>query len=76
MEVKKELQQYIDGLFLDVPKSRASYELQEELLANAVARYEDEVAKGATSEEAFGTVTRNRGKVDERMGESPEEARE
>lgn len=65
MGIRKRLQQHIDGLFAEVPRSRASYELQEELLANLVARYDDLVAQGKGEEEAYQSVVAGIGNIEE-----------
>ena len=76
MDEKERLQQHIDGLFENAPRSRAAYELRDELLTNSIERYEDLLKSGLGEEPAFQSVIDNIGDVDELIGALPDENRE
>lgn len=61
----EELKSYIDELFKDAPKTRAAYELKEELLANSSDRYFDLVEDGIPEKEAFDIVINSIGDIDQ-----------
>ncbi len=73
MDVKQTLQAHIDGLFADAPKSRAAYELREELLANSLERYEDLTRGGMEENAAIQLVMQNIGDVDELLAALPKD---
>lgn len=76
MNAKEKIREHLDGLFEDVPKSRASWELQEELLANSMERYEDLVKGGMDEEAALNQVMGSIGNVDELIAALPSEDHE
>lgn len=61
----EELKKYIDELFKDAPKTRAAYELKEELLANSSDRYFDLVEDGIAENEALDIVIHSIGDIDQ-----------
>ncbi|MGL5434072.1 MAG: permease prefix domain 1-containing protein [Lachnospiraceae bacterium] len=52
----EELKKYIDELFETAPKTRAAYELKEELMANSTERYFDLVEEKVPEKEALDIV--------------------
>lgn len=66
-----ELRKYIDNLFVDAPKTRASYELKEELMANSMERYFDLVEDKVAEKDAFDIVIHSIGDVEQLF--APEE---
>lgn len=60
-----ELRKYLDELFMEAPKTRAAYELKEELLANSSERYFDLVESGMPEKEAFDIVVNSIGDIDQ-----------
>ncbi|MFV0394063.1 MAG: permease prefix domain 1-containing protein [Coprobacillaceae bacterium] len=60
-----ELRKYLDKLFEDAPKTRASYELKEELLANSTEKYSDLVESGIPEGEALHIVMDSIGDIEQ-----------
>lgn len=58
-----ELQLHLDNTFKKVPKTRASIELKEELLANATDRYNDLISEGYKEQDAIDIVIHSIGDV-------------
>ncbi len=71
MDEKKILREHLDGLFAAAPRSRAAYELQEELMANSLERYGDLVKGGMGEEAAIQAVIGSIGNVDELLAGLP-----
>ena len=70
---------HIEKLFENAPKTRKAIELKEELLANSEERYQDLVADGATTDDAFKHVISSIGNVSELflgLEEVPSQSRE
>lgn len=65
MDAKMRLQSYLDYLFEGAPRTRAAFDLREELLANSLDKYNDLLAQGETEEGAFQNVTGSMGNVQE-----------
>lgn len=63
--MNEELRKYLNELFADAPKTRAAYDLKEELLANSNERYLDLVQNGVSDKEAFDIVINSIGDVDQ-----------
>ncbi len=61
----EELKKYIDEVFEAAPKTRAAYELKEELLANSTERYFDLVEDKVPEKEAFDIVINSIGDFDQ-----------
>ncbi len=72
MDAREKLQQHIETLFRDVPHSRAAYELQDELLANSIERYNDLIKGGLAEEAAYQSVIESIGDVDELIAALPQ----
>lgn len=71
MDEKERLKDHIEMLFINVPRSRAAYELQEELLANSIERYDDLTRGGMGAQEALQSVINSIGDVDELISALP-----
>lgn len=67
--MKEELKKYLDELFEKAPKTRAAFELKEELLANSNERYDDLVKDGMAEEKAMNTVINSIGDMDQLFAE-------
>lgn len=63
--MNQELVKYLDELFAQAPKTKASYELKEELLANANERYIDLIAENIPEKEAVEIVIHSIGDVEQ-----------
>ncbi len=59
------IRNYVEGLFLDAPRTRKAAELKDELTANLRDRYEDLVARGQDEETAYNVVIEGIGDIDE-----------
>lgn len=71
MEARERIRQRLDELFMSAPQNRAAWELQEELLANCMEKYQDLVAGGMDGESALRTVISGIGNVDELIAGLP-----
>lgn len=58
-----ELRKYIEDLFTEAPKTRAMYELREELMSNSTERYFDLIEDKVPEKEAFDIVVNSIGDV-------------
>ncbi len=63
--MNERLRNYIEELFESAPKTRKSFELKEELLANSEERYQDLIATGVSPDDAFKHVVSSIGNVSE-----------
>lgn len=61
----EELKKYIDELFAAAPKTRAAYELKEELMTNSTERYFDLVEDKIPEREAFDIVINSIGDINQ-----------
>lgn len=59
------IRQYITRAFEDVPKTKKSVEMQEELISNLIEKYNDQLAQNKTEEEAYNTVIAGIGDLSE-----------
>ena len=71
MEARERIRQQLDELFALAPQNRAAWELQEELLANSMEKYQDLLADGMDEESAMQTVLAGIGNVDELIAALP-----
>lgn len=77
-EARRQLQQHIAELFAaefggpDVPRSRAAFELEEEVLSNSLERYDDLTADGMEPVAAYNSVVGNIGDIHELTAALPE----
>jgi len=62
--INKKIKNYMDVLFLDIPKTNKAKELKEELLANMNERFEDYIAEGKSENQAYSLVISNLGDID------------
>lgn len=70
--MKEELRSYIDKLFADAPKTRAAFELKEELMANSMERYQDLINDRVPEKEAFDIVIHSIGDISQLFSENEE----
>lgn len=59
------IRQYITRAFEDVPKTKKSVEMQEELISNLIEKYNDQLAQNKSEEEAYNTVIAGIGDLSE-----------
>ncbi len=78
--MEEKLRKYVEGLFVDAPKTQKTIELRQEIITNLLEKYRDLLSSGATEEEAYEIVKKSIGNVDELIDSlydgSPEETRE
>lgn len=65
--MEKKINNYIDVLFSDVPRSKKATELKEEIRANMLERYQDCIKQGQTETQAYSATIANIGDVDEML---------
>jgi hypothetical protein len=63
--MNERMRNHIEKLFEEAPKTRKAFELREELLVNSEERYQDLLATGASSDDAFKHVISSIGNVKE-----------
>lgn len=61
----QKLRAYINRSFENVPKTKKSIEMQEELIANLIEKYNDQCAQGKSEEEAYNFVIASIGDLSE-----------
>lgn len=61
--MNEELKSYLDSIFEDAPKTRAAFDLKEELLSNSIERYNDLICTGVSKEDAIQNVIDSIGDV-------------
>ena len=59
------IRQYITRAFEDVPRTKKSVEMQEELISNLIEKYNDQLAQNKSEEEAYNTVIAGIGDLSE-----------
>ncbi len=59
------IKKYVESLFSHVPYSQKAQELQEEIMADMDAHYEDCISNGKTEQEAFKDTVDSLGNIDE-----------
>lgn len=69
-----ELRKHIEELFISAPKTRAAYELKEELMANSTERYFDLVEEKIPEKEALDIVINSIGDINELFANEEEKA--
>ncbi len=67
--MEKKIDNYIEVLFSDIPRSKKSAELKEELRANMNERYRDYLNQGESETQAYSLTVANLGNVDEMLAE-------
>lgn len=65
--MNKKIDNYIDVLFSDIPRSKKAAELKEELRANMNERYDDYIAQGESETQAYSQTVANIGDIDEML---------
>lgn len=65
--MEKKINNYIDVLFSDVPRSKKATELKEEIRANMLERYQDCINEGQSETQAYSSTIANLGDVDEML---------
>ena len=71
MDVRERLQRHLNILFEKAPHVREVFDLQEELLANSLARFNDLTERGMPEEDAYQSVIGSIGNVDELIAALP-----
>lgn len=61
------IKRYVEFLFTNIPYSRKSNELKEEILSNACKEFEDYIQEGKTENEAYALVISSLGDVNEML---------
>lgn len=72
--MKDKLRAYLDHIFADAPKTRRAYELEEEIMANLLDKYNDLVAQGKSEEEAYRAAIASIGNIEEIVAELERES--
>lgn len=67
--MNNKINNYIDVLFSDVPRSKRATELKEEMTANMNDRYEDYIKEGKSETQAYSLTIASMGDIDEMMRE-------
>lgn len=67
--MNKKIENYINVLFSDVPRSKKAHELREELLANLSDRFEDYLSQGMSENQAYAQAVGSLGDLDEVLGQ-------
>ncbi len=67
--MSRKIKNYVDGLFYDIPSSKKSEEIKEELIANLIDRYNEYLAEGKTESQSFTLAVSSMGDVDELLKE-------
>lgn len=67
--MNKRIRSMIDDIFSDMKMTAENLALRDEMMANAQARYEDNMAQGKSEEEAFAEVAESLGDVSELLRE-------
>ncbi|NMA48881.1 MAG: hypothetical protein GX947_03820 [Tissierellia bacterium] len=68
------IMKYVEVLFSDIPRSKKSNKLKEEILSNMSDRFEDYIKDGKTENQAFSLVVSSLGDIDEMLaGVIPDE---
>ncbi len=65
--MNKKIKNYVDVLFSDIPKTKKSQELKEEILANMSERFEAYIAQGKSENQAYSQSITDLGDIDEML---------
>ncbi len=71
--MEEKIRDYIQNAFASAPSSKSARDLQEEIIANLLDRYGDEVAAGKTEDEAYWSVLASVGDLDKLVDSLQEE---
>ena len=67
--MNRKIENYVDVLFMDVPRNKQSIELKEELLSNMSDRFDDYIQEGKSENQAYSLVISNLGDIDEMLAD-------
>lgn len=67
--MNSKIENYVEGLFFDIPRSKKAIELKEELLSNMSERFEDYIQNGKTENQDYSLVISNLGDIDEMLAD-------
>ncbi|MCM1256835.1 MAG: permease prefix domain 1-containing protein [Roseburia sp.] len=70
--MKEKIRQHFDTILADAPKTRKALDLKQEMLQNAMDKYDDMVADGHSEEDAYHNVINSIGDVTELFSEMEE----
>ena len=63
--MKEKIRQHFNQIFADAPKTRKALDLKQEMVQNAMDKYDDMVADGYSEEDAYQNVIESIGDVSE-----------
>ncbi len=67
--MNEKIYNYVNVLFTDIPRSKKTEDLKEEILSNMSERFEDYIQKGKTENQAYSLVISSLGDIDEMLAE-------
>ncbi|NLY81300.1 MAG: hypothetical protein GX078_00790 [Clostridiales bacterium] len=67
--MNKKIQNYVETLFSDIPRSKKANDLKEEILSNMSERFEDYIKDGKTENQAYSLVISSLGDIDEMLAD-------
>lgn len=70
--MKEKIKQHFNKLFADAPKTRKALDLKQEMMQNAMDKYDDMVADGYAEEDAYQNIIQSIGDVTELFSEVEE----
>lgn len=70
--MKEKIRQHFNQIFADAPKTRKALDLKQEMIQNAMDKYDDMVADGYSEEDAYTNVVESIGDVSELFPEMEE----
>lgn len=71
--MKEKIRQHFNQIFADAPKTRKALDLKQEMMQNAMDKYDDMVAEGYSEEDAYTNVVESIGNVSELFPEMEEQ---
>lgn len=73
LNMEEKIKQHFNGLFAEAPKTRKMLDLKQEMMQNALDKYNDLRTEGYTEEDAYQNVIHSIGDVSELFAETEEE---
>lgn len=67
--MNEKIYNYVNVLFTDIPRSKKTEDLKEEILSNMSERFEDYIQKGKTENQAYSLVISSLGDIDEMLAD-------
>lgn len=67
--MNNKIKNYLDVLFIDMPRTQKAVELKEELLSNMNERFDDYLREGKSEVQSYSLVVANMGDIDELLKE-------